>query len=142
MKIRDVMTGPLETINADAPIKAAAQKMKINDIGSLPVRDGQRLVGFVTDRDIVIRGDANSRASLDTPVREVMSPEVVCCFEDQELAEATKVMEEKKIRRLPIVDREMRPVGMLSLGDVAKRGKDAQMAGSLLRKVAKAPSDR
>ena len=70
-----------------------------------------------------------------TPVRDVMSPEVVCCFEDQELAEATKVMEEKKIRRLPIVDREMRPVGMLSLGDVAKRGKDAQLAGSLLRKV-------
>jgi CBS domain-containing protein len=89
------------------------------DVGMLPISDGDRLVGMLTDRDITVRATAKGRDPTTTQIREVMTLEVVYCFEDQEVSEAAKLMQEKQIRRLPILNQEKRLVGIVSLGDVA-----------------------
>jgi len=106
--------------------------MAHNDIGALPVAEVNLLVGMVTDRDIVIRAIAAGKGP-DTPVREVLSDQVLYCFEDQDLAHVAKSMGLAKIRRLPVLSRDQRLVGMLSLADVARR--DAETASAALADV-------
>jgi CBS domain-containing protein len=119
MKLKDVMTPNVEVIHPDAPVQEAAKKMKALDVGSLPVCDGQRLVGTLTDRDIVIRAVAEERDPATSSAREIMTPEVIYAFEDQDVKEAAKLMQEKQIRRLPIISRDKQLVGIVSLGDLA-----------------------
>jgi CBS domain-containing protein len=126
---RDVcVCGPAESV-ADC-----ARAMATNDIGALPVAENDLLVGMVTDRDIAIRAIAEGKGS-DTPVREVLSKEVLYCYEDQELEHVAQSMGLAKIRRVPVLRRDRRVVGMLSLADVARASEEA--AGAALAAVCK-----
>src|SRR5439155_19984670 len=108
----EIMTREPEVLPADFSLKETALKMQQLDVGMLPIRDGDRLVGMRTDRDITLRATAEGGDPTKTRVREVMTPEVVCCFDDQDVSEAAKLMQEKQIRRLPILNREKRLVGI------------------------------
>jgi len=121
MTLRDVMTPKVEVVHPDATLQEAAQKMKALDVGTIPVCDGDRLVGIVTDRDMAIRAIADGRDPNTTQVRSVMTPDVVYCFEDQDVAEAARRMQERQIRRLLVLNREKRLVGIVSLGDLASQ---------------------
>ena len=135
MQLRDVMTTNVEVVHPDAMLQDAAQKMKSLDVGSLPVCDGQRLVGTLTDRDITIRAVAEGRNPTTTPVRESMTPQVIYCYDDQNVKEAAKLMQEKQIRRLPVINRDKRLVGIVSLGDLAVDSGNEKMAGKTLTEI-------
>ncbi|HJU06741.1 MAG TPA: CBS domain-containing protein [Nitrospiraceae bacterium] len=117
--LKDVMTRNVETITPSAGVQEAAQKMKTLDIGAIPVCDGSRLRGMLTDRDIVVRVVAERRDVNMAKAEDAMSADLVYCFEDQDVDEAARIMGEKQIRRLPIVSRDKQLVGIVSLGDVA-----------------------
>jgi CBS domain-containing protein len=119
MKLRQVMTENVEVVHPDAPVREAAEIMRSRDVGALPVAADDHLVGMITDRDIAIRATASGRAPNDVKVREAMTPDLVYCFDDQDVHEAEDLMQEKQIRRLPILSREKRLVGIVSLGDLA-----------------------
>jgi CBS domain-containing protein len=135
MEIREIMTRNVEVVAPDASVQTAAQKMKDLDVGSLPVCDGERLLGMITDRDITIRATAAGNNPANTAVGDVMSSGITYCFEDQSVDEATQLMEEQQIRRLPILSREKRLVGIVSLGDVAVDGGSKRMAGEAITQI-------
>lgn len=118
MKVREAMTRDVRLVKPDQPISEAASLMAELDIGVLPVEENDRLVGMITDRDIAVRAVAVGRGP-DTPVADVMSREVKYCFEDQSIDEVTQNMGELRIRRLPVLTRDKRLIGILSLGDLA-----------------------
>jgi len=120
MKIADVMTAEVDVVKPDQTIQQAASFMLRADAGSIPVCDGERLVGMVTDRDIAVRAVAEGMGP-DTPVRETMSDEVLYCFEDDDVEEVAAKMSERQVRRMPVVAREdKRLVGIVSLGDMSR----------------------
>lgn len=135
MQVSDVMTTSVETIRPDSPLQEAAERMKSLDVGPLPVCDGDRLVGMITDRDITVRAVAQGFGGTMGSVRDVMTPDVVYCFEDQDVQEAAKLMQEHQIRRLVVLNRDKRLVGIVSLGDVAVETGDEKLAGTTLEKV-------
>jgi CBS domain-containing protein len=135
MKIRDILTKDPHVIRPDAMISEAAKMMKQHDIGMLPVCDGQSLVGSITDRDLAVRAVAGARDPSSTKVRDVMTPDVFWCYDDQSLEEAAQLMEQKQIRRLPIVNRQKRLVGIVSLGDFALRSQNDRLAEEVLECV-------
>ena len=139
MKVRDIETQHPETVGPDAQVMQAAQIMQRLDVGVLPVCDGERLVGVVTDRDITLRSTAEGRDPKETPVRDVMSTNPICCHEDQDVAECVELMEQRQIRRLPVVDNAQRLVGIVSLGDLAIRSKNERLAGEVLNRVSAQP---
>jgi CBS domain-containing protein len=118
MKLREIMTQNVETAELMMSLQEAATKMKTLDVGSLPVRRGMELVGMITDRDITVRGVAEGGDPLKTTVSALMTADIIFCFEDQEVEEAVRVMAEKQIRRLPIVNRDHKLVGIVSLSDL------------------------
>lgn len=118
MRVKDVMTTNVRLARPDQTIAEAARLMAECDAGVLPVGEDDRLVGMITDRDIAIRAVANDLGP-DTPVRDVMSKEVLYCFEDEALEHVADNMGEQRVRRLPVMDREKRLVGILSFGDLA-----------------------
>ena len=121
-------------MSPDDSVQFAAQAMDELDVGSLPICDDGRLVGMVTDRDIVVRAVAQGRSSEQTTIRDVMSGHVRSCFEDQPVEEATVQMRQARIRRLPVLNRRNQLVGMLALGDIAAK-LDGQRAGDVLSEV-------
>jgi CBS domain-containing protein len=131
MKIADVMTRTVRTTTPDVSIQEAAKLMAELDAGIVPVSDGQRLLGMITDRDIAVRAVAQGKGP-DAKVRDAMTPDVKYCFEDQEVAEVARNMAEIKVQRLPVMDRDKRLVGIVSLGDIAIHGDsgDVDMAVS------------
>lgn len=139
MKLRDVMTQNVEVIEPDASLREAARKMKSLDVGSLPVCDGQRLVGMVTDRDIVVRAVAedNGRQLMEYTVQDIMTNKIVYCYEDDDVEEAARLMSEEQIRRLPVLNRDKRLVGIVALGDVAVDAGDITMSGETLKDISK-----
>jgi len=137
MMLRDVMTAKIEDIPADATLMQAAKKMKLLDIGAIPVTENDRLVGIITDRDIAVRAVADGRDPKTVPVREAMSRDICFCYEDQSVESAAKLMEEKQIRRLPVFDRSERAIGMVSLGDLAVRNRNEQLSAEVLEQVSK-----
>jgi CBS domain-containing protein len=139
MKLRDVMTRNVEVIRPDDPIQEAARKMKSLDVGSLPVCDGQRLVGMVTDRDIVVRAlaEGNGQRVEQFKVQDVMTDHVTYCYEDDSVQEAARIMSEEQIRRLPVLNREKRLVGIVALGDVAVDTHDPEMSGRALKDISR-----
>ena len=118
MRVREAMTRDVRLATLDETIQDAAKMMGEIDAGILPVRKGDRLVGMITDRDIAIRAVAAGHGS-QTAVREVMSPEVKYCYEDEDLDRVTHNMADLQVRRLPVLNSEKRLVGIISLGDVA-----------------------
>jgi CBS domain-containing protein len=137
MLLRDMMTAKIEDIPAGATVMQAAEKMKLLDIGAIPVRENDRLVGMTTDRDIAVRAVAEGRDPKKMPVREAMSRDIYFCYEDETVESAAKLMEEKQIRRLPVFDRSERAIGMVSLGDLAVRSHDDRLSGKVLERVSK-----
>jgi CBS domain-containing protein len=136
MQLKDVMTPNPECIRPDATLQEAACKMRDLDVGPLPVRgDDDRLAGMITDRDIAVRAVAEGKDPKTTPVREVMTEDVVFGFEDQDVADAARVMEQKQIRRLVVLNRDKRLVGIVSLGDLAVETGARPTAGEVLREV-------
>jgi CBS domain-containing protein len=141
MKLKDVMTPNVECVGPDATIREAARKMRDLDVGPLPICDNDRLAGMVTDRDLAVRAVAEGRDPNATCVRDVMTPEVVYCFEDQDVREAARVMEEKQLRRLLVLNRDKRLVGIVSLGDLAVDTSKRQ-AGEVLQAVSEPAQPR
>ena len=135
MKVNEIITHDPEVIRPETALIEAAQKMKSLDIGMLPVCDGDRLVGVITDRDITVRGVAQGYDPKTARVQEVMTPEVIYCFDDEDVKDVAKKMEEKQVRRLPVLNREKRLVGIVSLGDLAVRTGKEKLAGEVLERV-------
>ena len=120
MKIKEISTPDPQCISPNASLTEAAKKMRILDIGMLPVCENDRLIGTVTDRDITVRAVAEGLDPKTVKVRQMMTQEVVYCFENRSIEEAAQIMEEKKIRRLPVLDADDRLCGIVSLGDLAR----------------------
>ena len=139
-RIRDVMTTRVETVAPGDTIRHAAEKMEALDVGSLPVCDGERLVGVLTDRDIAVRAVAVGRDPNRTAVIEAMTPALVYAREDQRVGEAVNLMREHEIRRLPVVDERQRLVGIVALADLATRSQSA-VAGEALEGVSQPRGD-
>lgn len=135
MKVSDVMHAPAAWVEADTPVRDVALRMAEMDIGAIPVGRKDRLVGMITDRDLALRVLAEKRDPQTTRADEVMSPGVVWCRTEEDVEDAIHLMDQKKVRRLPVLDDRKRLVGMLSLGDVA-HGTGLQLAGELARAVA------
>jgi len=135
MQIQEIMTRDPVVAPPDATLREAARKMRDLDSGVLPIGEGDRLVGMLTDRDITIRATAEGKDPTTTPVREVMSSEVVSCFEDEDEREAAAKMQQHQLRRLVVVDRNERPVGIVSLGDLAVYTSDDRLAGEVTEAV-------
>jgi len=133
--VRDVMTRGVETASPDLTIADVARRMRDLDVGSLPVTDGNRLLGIVTDRDLSVRATAASKDPNTTKVREVMSPELAWIFDDEPADAAARVMRERQIRRLPVLDRSDRLVGMVALADLATDLGDDRLKGATLEEI-------
>jgi len=141
MLLRDVMTINVEVVHPDAPLQEAAEKMKSLDVGPIPVCDGQRLVGMITDRDITIRATAAGLDPRTARVRDVMTPDVVYCFEDQDVSEAARIMQEQQIRRLVVLDQNKDLVGIVSLGDLATYPSESDMSDDEISETLASVSD-
>jgi len=135
MELRDIMTRNVEVIGAGATLKEAAIKMKDLDVGLMPVCDGDRLKGMLTDRDITVRATARGFDPNKTKVSEVMSTDIAYCLEDQEIEEAVSLMEARQIRRLPILNQEKQLIGVVSLGDIAVHVGDRDLTGETLEEI-------
>ncbi len=133
MKVREAMTTDVRLAHPDRTVREAAQTMADQDIGALPVGENDRLVGMVTDRDIAVRGVARGLGP-DAKIREVMSQEVKYCFEDEDLDDVAHNMGDLKVRRLPVLNRDKRLVGILSFSDLA-RHEDSQKTGEAIHDI-------
>ena len=129
MKVSEVMTSDVQTVSADQTAREAASFMLRADAGSIPVCEGDRVIGMITDRDIAVRGVAEGRGP-DTPVSELMSDGIVCAREGDEVQDVARRMSEEQVRRLPVLDAEDRLCGIVSLGDLSRetRGEAAKQA--------------
>jgi len=134
------MSRNVEVVSAGASLRDAARKMKELDVGLIPVCDGDRLKGVLTDRDITIRATADGRDPATTMVSEVMSTDLAYGLEDQEVEEAVSVMEARQIRRLPIVNKDKRLIGIITLADIAVHYGDRDLSGEALEEVS-APAE-
>ena len=133
-KISEVMTRDIQVASPDQTIREAALTMAREDIGSLPVGENDKLIGMITDRDIVLRAVAEGR-SPDTQVREVMTDSIKYCYEDDDVGHVAQNMAELQVRRLPVVSRDKRLVGIVALSNVAQCG-DKKATNEMLRGVA------
>jgi CBS domain-containing protein len=131
MKVREAMTRDVRLARPDQSIREIARLMAELDIGAVPVEEADRLVGMITDRDIAVRAVAEGRGP-DTKVSDVMSREIMYCYEDQSIDEVTRNMADIRVRRLPVVNRDKRLVGILSLGDLAIDATAQDEAGEAL----------
>lgn len=139
MKAKDVMTNDPATLGPDATLGEAATLMRQEDCGSIPIVDGGRLVGIVTDRDIVIRAVAAGKDARSTKVSEVMSADPVCISPDTDVDEAADVMADRQIRRLPVVE-DGKLAGILVIGQIARREPDEQQTGETLKEISQPKS--
>jgi CBS domain-containing protein len=119
MKVNEAMHKGAEWVGPTTSVVEIATKMRDMDVGAIPIGENDRLIGMVTDRDIVIRGITKNKPLADLTARDVMSEGIVFCRDSEELDDALRIMEQKKIRRLPVIDKNKRMVGMLSLGDIS-----------------------
>jgi CBS domain-containing protein len=135
MKVQEIMTTNVECIAPDTTIQEAAERMKSLDVGFLPICEKDRLIGTVTDRDIVIRGIAENRNN-QTSARTVMTSDVFYCFEKDDVEKCAEHMKEKDVRRILVLDKNKRLVGVVSLGDISKA--QAEAAAETLKDIAEA----
>jgi len=139
MKLKELMTREVAVVKPSDTLQTAAQKMRQRDIGFLPVCENDRLVGVISDRDLAIRATADGLDPKTATVDQLKTPGVVWCYEDQSVEEAARLMKEKQIRRLAVLDRnDKRLVGVVALGDIATNG-TAQVSGEILEKVSEPP---
>ena len=138
-KVHEVMTDRPRAVTAETTVSEAAQLMKSDDVGSLPILDGEQLAGIVTDRDIVIRAIAEGKDPRGMPVREVASRELVKVNADEDLSSALQLMASHQVRRLPVVDDDGRLVGILAQADVAAEAKEKNV-GEMVEEISKSPT--
>jgi len=119
MKISDVMTRDVATVGPDQTAREAANFMLNSDAGSIPVTEGDRLIGMITDRDIAVRGVAKGHGP-DTPVRDIMTSGIVCARESDSIEDVASKMSEAQVRRLPVIDDSEKLIGIVSLGDLSR----------------------
>jgi CBS domain-containing protein len=131
MNVSEVMTNEVYVASPDETVQSAAQVMADLDAGALPVGENDRLIGVITDRDITVRVVAEGRDPGNTLIRDVMSPRVCYCFEDEDIEEAALKMSEWQVRRLPVLNRDKRLVGIVSLGDMARETTPEVSGGAL-----------
>jgi CBS domain-containing protein len=136
MKVSDLMSQKVELASPDDTIQQAAKAMARIDSGMLPVGENDRLVGIITDRDIAIRGVAAGKDPMKCCVRDVMTPEVKYAFEDDDITDVAENMAQLQVRRLPVVNRDKRLVGIISLADIARQ-QNAREAGRALEGIAR-----
>jgi CBS domain-containing protein len=140
MRVRELMTDSVKTVSPGTPLQDVARLMRDEDIGSVPVAENDKLVGMVTDRDIVIRGLAEDAGLERRCARDVMSQQVLYCREDQTVEDVLKNMGEQQIRRLPVVDESKRLVGVVSIGDLSTRAR-ATKTGEALKEISRPNSN-
>ncbi|MFL6765753.1 MAG: CBS domain-containing protein [Sphingomicrobium sp.] len=133
MKVSEVMTRDVQTIRPDQSAREAANFMLSADAGSIPVAEGDRLLGMITDRDIAVRGVAKGNGP-DTPVRELMTNDIVCARLDDDVEDVANRMSEAQVRRLPVIDEQERLCGIVSLGDLSRES-DEDTASEALQGV-------
>jgi CBS domain-containing protein len=134
MKVQEAMHGGAEWIAPQTPVTDIARKMRDLDIGAMPVGENDRLIGMVTDRDIACRGVADGKDMGSLTARDVMSKGIVFCRDTEELEDAARIMEQRQIRRLPVINDRKRMVGMLCLGDIAHAAPHA-LSGEVIASV-------
>jgi CBS domain-containing protein len=135
MLLREIMTRDPGVVSPGETLEQAARIMEVLNVGPIPVCDGKRVVGMLTDRDITVRATAAGCDPKTTLVSDVMSQDVVSCYEDQDVQEAAGLMKEKQIRRLLVMNRADELVGIVSLGDLAVEAGDQGQPGDVLKKV-------
>jgi CBS domain-containing protein len=134
MNIQEVMTSDVSYVSPDTPILEIARRMREADIGSMPVVENGRLIGMVTDRDIVVRVVAEGRSTQAATARDAMSPGIFYCFESESVEDVLHKMADQQIRRLPVINQDNRLVGVVSLGDLSLTGK-RKRAGEALQEI-------
>lgn len=134
MKLREIMSDHVEVIHPDDTLQKASEKMRDRDIGFLPVCDGDRLIGVLSDRDLIIRAFAEGLDSNTMLGRDLVTSPAIYCFEDQSVDEAAKLMHDNQIRRLVVLSRDKQMVGVVSLGDLAMTAND-KLTGDVLQSV-------
>jgi CBS domain-containing protein len=138
MKISECMSKQVELTSPDTTVSEAARLMRDGDFGFLPVGENDRLVGMITDRDITVRAVAEGKDPRNMLVREVMSTDVFYCYEDQDTSEVAKNMGQNRVRRLPVLSRQKRMVGIISLTDIAKApSADAKFLADAIRNISR-----
>ena len=133
MRVSEVMTSEVTWVGPDATIPEIARRMRAEDIGSVPVAERDRLIGIVTDRDIVVRIVAEGGDLDSATARQVMSPRILYCYEDDTVTDVLKNMGDNQVRRLPVISREKRLVGVVSLGDLSQAAETP--AGGALKEI-------
>lgn len=131
MKVRQAMHHGASWVGPEEQLTEVAERMRKDDVGALPVGENDRLIGMVTDRDIVIRGLCGKFDPLQLTVRDVMTEPILYCTANEELEDAVRIMEGRQLRRLPVIDEDRRMIGMLSLGDIAASGSSSLSAETL-----------
>jgi CBS domain-containing protein len=142
MKVHEVMTRAVEVIGPGATLQEAAERMKDRDVGPLPVCENGRPVGMITDRDITVRSTAEGFDPWTTYVREVMTPGVDSCYEDQDVAEAARLMKDRQVRRLVVLNRDGQLVGIVALADLAVHVRDEHLSSKTLEGVSEPAAPR
>lgn len=135
MQVKEVMTDKVRAVGADATVRQAAEEMAQTDIGVLPIARDRKLVGMLTDRDIVVRVLGQGRNPDTTTVGEVMSSDIFTVAAEQDIAEAGQAMRDKQVRRAPVLNSDQQLVGIVALADFAVKGDDPALTGDVLRGV-------
>jgi CBS domain-containing protein len=135
MKVREIMSSHVQLISTSQMVSEAAERMKTLDIGALPILEDNKIVGMLTDRDIVVRAVAAGLNPKMTVVKDVFTPEVLCCSEEDDIETAARIMEDNQVRRLVVLGDDQAVVGMLSLGDLALKTSNDHLAYEVLERV-------
>lgn len=135
MKVKEIMHPKAKVININHTVEEAAKLMESQDCGSIPVENNEKMVGMITDRDIAIRVVAHGKDPRLTKVKDIMSEGINYCFEEDDIKDASKKMTSRQHRRLPVVNKDKKLVGMVSLGDIANKANDAKLSHEILSKV-------
>ena len=138
MQVQEIMTPDVQIADPNMTIRDAARRMRADNIGALPVGENDRLIGMITDRDIVVRAVAEGEGVERHTAGDVMSPQILYCQADQSVDDVLKDMGDQQIRRMPVVDRDMRLVGIVSLGDLSRTARPTE-AGESLKEISSPP---
>jgi CBS domain-containing protein len=130
-QINQIMSRDVRVVAPSATVQQAAEQMRKLDVGAMPICDGQKLIGMITDRDIAVRTVADGKDPKTTKVSDVMSSEIVWCFDDDDVQDVARVMGERQIRRIPVVDHDKKLVGIVALADLAEHGDEETKAETL-----------
>ncbi|MFQ5534602.1 MAG: CBS domain-containing protein [Sphingomonadales bacterium] len=136
MYVKEIMTSTVEAVAPDATLLEVSRKMRDMNLGSLLVEEGGKIIGIVTDRDLACRAMAHAMDPATTPAREIMSKDVVYCFDDEDVADVAHLMEERKLYRLPVLSHQQKMVGVLSISDLAQHASH-ELSGEVLQAVSR-----